>query len=210
VVDPAQTFTPVLIKLNSMKKCTLSILMWALMLIFVACGNKDGREDSTEAAEDQNEEKFENSKPDDDTEFVVEAADDGLLEVQLGTLALTKAASPEVKQFAQMMVDDHTKANNELKALAQQKNISLTGVLGNENKRKYDNFNEKTGTDFDKEYMDRMVKDHREVINEFEEQAEDGNDAELKSWANGKLTVLRHHLEVAERTQESVKKNNNR
>ena len=192
-----------------MKKGILSFLMSALMLTFVACGNKDGREDSTEAAEDQNEEKFEDSKLDDDAEFAVEAADGGLLEVQLGTLALTKASSSEVKQFAQMMVDDHIKANNELKVLAQQKNISLPTVLGDEYQKKYDNLNEKTGTDFDKEYMDLMVKDHKEDINEFEEQAEDGKDPELKSWAAGKLFALRHHLDMAERTQESVKENKN-
>ena len=105
------------------------------------------------------------------------------------------------------MVDDHTKPNNELKALAQQKNMTLPTTLGNENQRRYDNFNEKTGADFDKEYIDQMVKDHRDVIDDFEEQAEDGNDADLKSWASSKLTGLRHHLEEAERIQEALKDN---
>lgn len=180
--------------------------MSALMFTWVSCG--DGRQDSTEAAEDQNEETVDNKK-EDDAEFAVKAADAGLLEVQLGTLALTKASSPQVKQYAQMMVDDHTKANNELTALAQQKNITLPTTLGNENQRRYDNFNEKTGADFDKEYMDQMVKDHRDVIDDFEEQAEDGNDADLKSWASSKLTGLRHHLEEAERIQETLKDNKN-
>jgi len=106
-----------------------------------------------------------------------------------------------------MMVDDHTKANNELKALAQTKNISLPAVLSNESQRKFDNLNEKTGAEFDKEYMDQMVKDHKEVIDEFEDEAEDGKDAEIKSWAAGKLTALRHHLETAEQTQEVAKDN---
>ena len=176
--------------------------MSALMFTWVSCG--DGRQDSAEVAEDQNEETVDNKK-EDDAEFAVEAADAGLLEVQLGTMALTKASSPEVKQFAQKMVDDHTSANNELKALAQQKNITLPTTMGNEHQRKYDNFNDKTGEDFDKEYIDQMVKDHKEAIDEFEDQAEEGNDPELKSWASSKLTALRHHLTEAERIQEALK-----
>lgn len=180
--------------------------MSALMFTWVSCG--DGRQDSTEVAEDQNEETVDN-KTEDDAEFAVEAADAGLMEVQLGTMALTKASSPQVKQFAQMMVDDHTKANNELKALAQQKNLSLPTTLGNERQRKFENFNEKTGAEFDKEYMDQMVKDHKETINKFEEEAEDGKDAELKSWASSKLSALRQHLQEAERIQEAIKNNKN-
>lgn len=187
-----------------MKKIILSLLVSAMMFTWVSCG--DGRQDSTEVAEDQNEETVDNKK-EDDAEFAVEAADAGMLEVQLGTLALTKGSSPEVKKFAQMMVDDHTKANNELKALAQQKNITLPTTLGNQHQRKLDNFNDKTGADFDKEYMDLMVKDHKEVIDAFEDEAEEGNDAELKSWASSKLSALRHHHQEAERIQELVKNN---
>jgi putative membrane protein len=185
-----------------MKKSILCLVMSGLMFTWVSCG--DGRKDSTEAAEDQNERTVDN-KQEDDAEFAVEAADGGLLEVQLGTMALTKASSPEVKKFAQMMVDEHTTANNELKALAQQKNITLPTTLGNEHQRKLDNFNDKTGADFDKEYIDLMVKDHKEDIDEFEDEAEEGNDAEIKSWASGKLTALRHHLQEAERIQELLK-----
>lgn len=188
-----------------MKKSILYLLMSAVMLIWVSCGTKDGREDSTEVAEEQNEEVIEGNKAEEDAEFAVEAADGGMLEVELGTLAITKAASPEVKQFAQKIVDEHTKANNELKALAQKKNITLPTTLGNEHQRKLEKLREKTGAEFDKEYMDLMVKDHKEDVKEFEEQAEDGNDPEIKEWASSKLPTLRNHLEEAERVHEVVK-----
>lgn len=188
-----------------MKKSSLCLLMSGLMFVWVSCG--EGRKDSAEVAEEQNEETV-NNRQEDDAEFAVEAADAGMLEVQLGTLASTKASSSEVKQYAQMMVDDHTKANDELKTLAQQKNITLPTMLGTENQRTYENFSEKTGDDFDKEYIDQMVKDHRDVIDDFEEEAREGNDPEIKSWASGKLTTLRHHLEEAERLQETLKNNN--
>jgi len=188
-----------------MKKRILCLLISGLIFTFVSCG--DGRQDSTEMAEDVNEETVDN-KTDDDAEFAVEAADGGLLEVELGTVALTKASSPEVKKFAQMMVDDHSKANNELKSLAQQKNITLPTVMGNESQRKFENCQQKTGAEFDKEYIDLMVNDHKEVIDEFEDQAGEGNDAELKSWASSKLSAMRNHLQEAQRIQELIKNNN--
>jgi putative membrane protein len=92
-----------------------------------------------------------------------------------------------------------------LKALAQKKNITLPTTMGDDHKRKYENLQEKTGPDFDKEYMDLMVKDHKENIREFEEQVEDGSDLEIKEWASSKLPTLRNHLEEAERVHETVK-----
>ena len=189
-----------------MKKSILYFLMMAVVFTTVSCGG--GRDDSTEIAEEQNEETLTN-KEDDAADFAVEAADAGLMEVELGTLALTKASSPEVKSFAQMVVDDHTKANNELKALAQQKNISLPMAMGNEHQRKVENLTEKTAAEFDKEYIDLMVRDHKDVIDEFEDEAEDGNDTEIKAWASSKVATLRRHLQEAERIQESLKKTNN-
>lgn len=179
-------------------------MMSAMMLIGLSCDNREGK-DSTEVAEEQNEETFETNKVEEDAEFAVEAADGSLMEVQLGTMALTKAASPEVKAFAQKIVDEHTKANDELKALAAKKNITLPTTMGDEHKRKYENLQEKSGEEFDKEYMDLMVKDHKEDIKEFEEQAEDGSDPEIKEWASSKLPALRNHLEEAERVHETVK-----
>lgn len=178
------------------------------MFTWVSCGN-NGRQDSTEVAEEQNEESYQGDE-DDDAEFAVEAADGSLMEVQLGTLALTKASSPEVKQFAQMMVDEHGKANNELKSLAQQKNITLPTVMGNERKKEYDNLSEKSGAEFDKEYMDLMVKDHKEDIEEFEEQSEESEDAEIKAWASSKVSTLRKHLQEAERIQDGLENTSSR
>lgn len=181
------------------------IAAFASAILFSCGGNQTKQEDPEEVATEQNEEKFDDSNKEDDTEFAVEAADGGMLEVELGKLAQQKATSADVKKFAQMMVDDHTKANDELKALAAQKNISLPAALSDERRKKLDNFNEKSGADFDKDYMDLMVEEHEDDVEDFEEQAEKGNDAELKSWAAGKVTALRHHLEMAKTTQEAVK-----
>lgn len=183
---------------------TRSLLFAAFLFALVSCGTKN-QDDSKEVAEDQNEEKFEDTKLEDDTEFAVEAADGGMLEVQLGQLALTKATSPSVKKFAQTMVDDHSKANEELKTLAQQKNISLPGALSEKNQKKYNDLAEETGEDFDKAYCEFMVKDHKDDIDKFKKAAGDAKDADVKSWAAGKVPVLEHHLGMAQAMEDEVK-----
>jgi len=104
-----------------------------------------------------------------------------------------------------MMVDDHTKANNELKTLAGQKSIALPDVMSEKCQNKYYDLDQKKGNDFDREYIDLMVKDHKDDIDKFEKEADKGNDADVKSWASGKLETLRHHLTEAERIQNELK-----
>ena len=183
-------------------------MLSALLIACIACENKK-YDDSAEVAEDQNEEKLKDSDTEKDADFAVEVADAGLLEVQAGTLALTKATAPQVKQYAQMMVDDHTKANNELKAIAKEKGIVLPDVMSEKCQKKYYDLDQESGEDFNKEYIDLMVKDHKDVIDKFEKEADKGNEADIKSWAAGKLAKLRHHLEEAKRIQNNLKDNKN-
>jgi putative membrane protein len=189
-----------------MKKSIFQILLLALVVFIASCEGKK-TDDSKEVAEEQNEAKNDGSDGEKESKRVVEIADGGLYEVQLATMALTKAKSPEVKKFAQMMVDDHTKANNELKAWASKKGVALPDVMSEEKQKKYyDLERDEDTSDFDEEYMDEMVEDHKKDINKFEKIADDAEDAELKSWAAEKLSTLRHHLSEAERIHDAVKK----
>ena len=183
-------------------KVTSLLIVSVCLFIFSSC-TKNTADDSKEAAE-ENEEKFENPELEDGSKFAVSAADAGLMEVQLATLALSKATSGKVKEFAQMMLDDHTKANEELKALAQKKNITLPTSLSDKHQKKYTKMSEKTGADFDKEYCDLMVKDHKDVVEMFKKAQENSKDPDLKAWASEKLPTLEHHLSMAERMKESV------
>lgn len=182
-------------------KHLISIL--ALSALLAAMGCERGSKDSTEVAEDQNERSLSN-RVEDDADFAVDAADGGLLEVELGTLAGSKASSSEVKAFARMMVEDHGKANAQLTKIAQQKNIALPSRMSNEHQRKYERLREKSGQDFDKEYIDLMVEDHKDDIEDFEEQVREGNDQELKNWAEMNLPLLRQHLQEAERLKQAL------
>ena len=192
-----------------MKKITLSILMAATTLVatgvaFTAC-NSNKTEDSKEVAEEQNEATLDTTALEDDSEFAVAAADGGMMEVKLGELAKMNAASADVKKFGEMMVTDHSKANDELKALAAQKNITLPATLSDDKQKKYDELAEKKGKEFDKAYVSFMVDDHKEDINEFEEAGNDAKDPDVKAWAAGKVPTLKHHLETAEALHEKVK-----
>jgi len=187
-----------------MKRVFLHAILLSSLMV-ASCGNNET--DSKEIAKDENKEKFDTSMIKDDTKFAVAAADGGMMEVQLGKLALTNASSTSVKQFAQMMVDDHSKANSELKTLAVAKNITIPDALSNKNQDKYNDLAKKKGTDFDKAYASFMVDDHKEDIDAFKKEAEKGMDPDLKAWAAGKLPVLEHHLMMAQSADSTVKKN---
>ena len=189
--------------MKSMKTRIRNLLfLGALAMCVAACGNKNKAEDSKEVAEDQNEAKFEDTKVEDDTDFAVGAADDGMFEVEAGKLAQTNAHSSEVKHFAQTMVDEHSKANDELKSLAQQKNISLPGSLSDKHQKKYDELAAKKGVEFDKEYTSIMVSAHKDAVDAFKKEADKGHDNDVKMWASGKIATLEHHLEMAKQADD--------
>jgi len=181
-----------------MKKIILPLFV---IVIACACGSSD---DSKKVANEDNKEKFDSTDIQDDTKFAVTAAEGGMLEVELAKLALTNASSPVIQNFAKMMIDDHSKAGEELKTLAAQKNITLPNVLSNQHQDDYSELAKKKGADFDKAYASYMVKDHKEDIHAFTKQAEKGKDAELKNWAAGKIPVLQHHLDKAQTADSTV------
>ncbi len=186
-----------------MKKIALNLALCVSLFTIASCG--DTNNDSKEMAKDANEEKFDDTNIEGDTEWAVGAADAGLMEVEASKLALQKGSSAEVKQFAQMMIDDHSKANEELKSAAAAKNITLPTTLSADKQDKINKLNEKSGRDFDVAYMDQMVDDHKKVIDHFKDEANNGKDADLKAWAAGKIPTLEHHLEMAENGKKAVK-----
>lgn len=170
---------------------------------------KSGLSNSTDAAIDSNKKELalkDSTELKDDAKFVVTAANGGMLEVTLGKLAQQKASSAAVKEFGMMMVTDHSKANDELKALAGSKVITIPAILSNDKQKDVDDMSKLSGTEFDQKYIDYMVKDHKEDIDEFKKEATDGKDAEIKAFACKHVPILQHHLEAAEKAQATVKK----
>ncbi|WP_373512622.1 DUF4142 domain-containing protein [Persicitalea sp.] len=184
-----------------MKKIAFNLMLAASLFATAACDND--RNDSAEQAEEMNEDML-GEAMEDDAEFAVTAADGGMFEVQLGELAQKNGASEDVKQFGRLMTIDHGQANEELKLLASQKNITLPTTLSEDKQEKYNELAEKTGKEFDEAYAELMVKDHEEDIKHFKEQGEDGKDPDLKAWAAGKVAALELHLSKAKVMEETV------
>lgn len=140
-----------------------------------------------------------------DVAFAMKAAQGGLAEVQLGKLAAEKGGSPDVKSFGQMMVDDHSKANDQLKSVAEKQNITLPTTLAPKDQSLYDKLQGMSGADFDKTYVKAMVKDHQEDVKEFQKESQKGKNEEIKQFAATTLPVLQTHLDKIKQIQSSMK-----
>lgn len=188
-----------------MKKILLGTALSAMLYVLQACGNgSNTNKDSVDSAKTMNEAKGTVNK--DVSDFVAKAASGGLMEVQLGQYASQNASNDRVKAFGNMMVQDHTKANNELKSLASANNISVPADLSEEQKKHMDDLMKKKGKDFDKAYMSMMVDDHKEDIAAFQKAADNLGDTTIKSFAQRTLPVLQVHLDSANAINGSLKK----
>ena len=141
-----------------------------------------------------------------DLKFVKEAAVGGMEEVQLGQLAAQKASDPEVKNFGQHMVDDHSKANTQLMQLASQKGLTPPTTLPADKQKDMDRLNSLSGAAFDKAYMSMMVKDHKKDVSEFQKESKSGKDSDLKSFASTTLPTLQNHLKMAQDINSRINK----
>jgi putative membrane protein len=183
---------------------TTKIKVIACMICMMTGAYSFAQKDSKKQAEKQNEPKFEDTKLEKDVNFVVDAADIGMFEVQASALAKTNASSPKVKELAQMMMTDHSKANEELKNIAAKKNITLPSKLSNKMQDKFDKLTKLKGKEFDDEYTDILVGGHKDAIDLFQKEADKGKDGELKAWAAGKIAALKHHLQMSEDTDKAL------
>jgi putative membrane protein len=139
-----------------------------------------------------------------DAKFASEAAMGGMMEVELGRVAARKGASDEVRQFGQKMVDDHSKANEDLKRVASSKSIRLPTELSPKMQAEMRKLSAMSGEKFDKEYVKMMVKDHREDVAEFQKEAGGGMDADIKSFAARTLPTLQEHLQMIQRINDKM------
>ena len=138
------------------------------------------------------------------SKFMEEAAQGGYAEVEMGRLAVQKALDPEVKKFGQMMIDDHTKANADLKTIAGNKKMTLPPDMGKA-KEIYDKLKGLSGADFDKAYVDAMVEDHETDVSAFQKQADNGSDPEVKAFASKTLPLLKKHLDTIKAIKAKMK-----
>jgi putative membrane protein len=129
--------------------------------------------------------------------WIKKAAQGGLAEVELGKLAAQEAQSSEVKEFAQRMVDEHSKANGELMKVASGKGVTPPTQLDEKHRKLKQELAKAKGAEFDKKYMDGQVKDHKEMIALFEKGAKSSDD-QVQQFASSTLPTLKEHLQRAQ------------
>nr|WP_295926752.1 DUF4142 domain-containing protein [uncultured Dyadobacter sp.] len=185
-----------------MKKLNSMILLAAMMFVAASCSDDDDGDGASNMVTDK------------DRTFMLNAADGGMFEVKAGELAVAKGDSMNhmvhtdsmsVKSFGQSMITDHSKANDELKTLADRREVAIPATLSTAKQQKLDSLSAASGAVFNRMYTTMMVSSHQETVSLFQSEANGGDDNELKTWASGKLPTLQHHLEMAEMMQDSIR-----
>ena len=168
------------------------VLVFSFSLLFPA---------GSALAADTKSEKLSSS----DANFIKEAAQGGMMEVQLGKFASEKASNDQVKEFGRRMEQDHSKANDELKKLASDKGVNLQNELDKKHKSALERLTKLSGAEFDRQYMQAMVKDHKEDVSKFQRESDKAKDPDVKKFASQTLPTLKQHLQLAESTDKNVK-----
>jgi len=138
-----------------------------------------------------------------DASFIKKTADNNTAEIEMAKVGADKADSSEVKTFAQKMVDDHGKADTELKSLASSKSVDVSAAASKSHD--HNSLENKAGADFDKAFMKMMVSDHKKVVRQFESEAKNGKDPDVKAFAEKMLPTLRDHLNEAQNIYNGLK-----
>ncbi|PKP47236.1 MAG: DUF305 domain-containing protein [Bacteroidetes bacterium HGW-Bacteroidetes-11] len=199
-------------QINIKSLLVLPVFIAGALFMATSC-SESKTSDSREVAKEENIARLASNNQtivvvenDNDTQFLMDAAEMQLEEINLGKLAQQKGTSPQVKELGKIMEDDHTKALNELKALAQSKSVTIPTSITNDSKDVYEKLADKTGNDFDEAYSDLMVEHHEDAIDLFEKGSTDSKDAEIRAWASQKLAGLRTHLVKVEALENNMKK----
>lgn len=183
------------------------LAMSAIALTFAACsgGNKTATTDTTNVTDTTKVVVADTAKKMNDTTFATKAAVGGMAEVALGKLALSKTTDAAIKDFANMMVKDHGKANAELMTIAKNKNITLPATVDAEHQAKMDSLKALSGAAFDKGYVAVMVAGHQKTLDLMQTEASGGSDAELKGFAAKTAPVVKMHLDMITKIQAGQK-----
>jgi putative membrane protein len=136
-----------------------------------------------------------------DQAFATKAAQINLGEIDAGMLAKKNSRRQDVQQFGQQLTQDHQKAHDELKRLAQKNGWALPSETDGKHKATCEKLSKLEGGRFDEEFLRAMVTGHQEAIKLFEAQAEGGKNADLRGYAKGTLPSLRDHLKRAQELQ---------
>ncbi len=141
---------------------------------------------------------------DSDKNFLMKAEKDNIAEQEIGRFAAEKTQNKDVKDYAQMLVDDHTKALNDLVDLMNKKGMAQPNGLPKVEHDAMNKLNGLSGADFDREFINMMVEDHQKAVSEFRQEKDMAQDKDVKSYADNVLPVLEKHLQKAQELQRNL------
>jgi putative membrane protein len=192
-----------------MKKVIVGLSV--ITMIVSACNN--GTKDSVEKADSANKANIDSpatkqnivQTDQESSTFLVKAANAGMTEVQLGQMAEQKGINQKVKDFGAMMVHDHSAVNDQVKTLAAQRNVTLPDSVSDDSKKEMNDLAKKNGKDFDKAYINAMIKGHQDVLDMFKSAGDKVNDTEVKTFISNTIPKVQIHLDAAKDIQKSMK-----
>lgn len=191
-------------------KSIYSLMMAAIFAVVVMAGCNSGNQDrnGVDSAMDINDQKIADSAiavGNNESDFMVKAANGGMTEVQAAKIAEQKATSADVKAFASKMDKDHSKLNDQLTSLAGTLNITVPAAVDADSKSMIDKLNTTKVADFDKTYMDMMVKAHNNDVDLFQKASGDVANPDVHDFITSALPTLQAHQQMAKKLQSSLK-----
>ncbi|MCU0384865.1 MAG: DUF4142 domain-containing protein [Flavihumibacter sp.] len=169
-------------------------------LIFTSCANEQQKETYSNRSMNEGMDTTGTSRDTvsindrkEDSTFLVQALSGGVMEIRLGELAIKMSKRKSTQQLGKMMIQEHSKSNEEIIQLLQQQEITLNDTLIKLHASKIKDFEKEKIADFDAKYIKEMQKDHRENISRFESQLSKTNNTTVKDFVNRMLPVLRNH-----------------
>ena len=140
-----------------------------------------------------------------DYKFAKAAACGGMMEVNLGKIAAERSTNGAVQQFGQRMMRDHGKAGEDLQQIATRYGATLPSEPSSGQQKEIDKLNRLSSAEFDKAYINLMVKDHKEDAKEFKKASEDVKNSDLKSFAAATFVIVQDHLKMAVDLEQDLK-----
>jgi len=173
------------LRFQFMKSTWLALSVGALIVSLSPTGRIAIAQDTTDASSS-------------DRKFIHQALQGGNAEVMFGQLAAQKGNSEDVKQFGQKIVDDHTRLGGQIKLIAQQESIEIPDGIAGKDKALEEKLSGLSGDEFDRAFIQAMVRDHRKDLFEFQKEADSGNDTSVRHAASQGAQVIGEHLQIAE------------
>jgi putative membrane protein len=128
-------------------------------------------------------------------DFIQKAAMSDMYEIEASKLAITRTKSAKIKSFAQMMVDAHTATSNALKPIAASLTVDPPAQLDSDHQGMIDDLNKVDAKDFDKKYLDQQTSAHNKALDLMEDEAEHGENGDLKAFAAATAPKVQEHLD---------------